>query len=193
MSDGISLTLPFQAQESSDEALVAAACAGDREAYTVLVGRHRNLVYGYLYARLRNREEAEDLTQEVFVRAYMALETFRRNSAWMPWMMRIARNLCFDALRSRRGRSWEPLSDDWLDGSPTPESRTLAAERRRQLDEALNALPEKYRTVLMMHYASALKAQEIAVALDLPETTVKGRIESGLRLVRKRLQREDEI
>jgi RNA polymerase sigma factor (sigma-70 family) len=178
--------------ETTDEALVCAARAGDREAFSVLVARYRDVAFAYAYARLRSREEAEDIAQEAFVRAYQALDRFRVTECWGAWMLRILRNLCTDALRRKRGRRLEPLPEEWLADGPTPEAFALARERRRELNAAIARLPEKFRIPLLMHYASGRTYREIAIALDLPESTVVGRLAGALRLLRRRLGGERE-
>lgn len=173
--------------EGPNEALVAAARAGDRAAFAALVGRYRDTIFAYAFARLRDRDEAEDISQETFVRAYLALERLRGPGAWEAWVMRIARNLCHDALRRRRVRQTEPIDVEWLDQGPTPEMLAIARERKQELAAAVAALPEKYRIPLLMHYASGRTYREIAVALELPQSTVVGRMARALHLLRRRL------
>src|SRR5206468_1386063 len=103
--------------EASDEALVEAARRGDRDAFGLLVERYRVLVYAFCFARLRNKEEAEDTAQEAFLRAYQYLPEFRMADRFGGWLMRIARNLCTDVVRRRRSRPTEELSEDWMDCS----------------------------------------------------------------------------
>ena len=88
-------------------------------------------------------------------------------------------------------RRSEPIDDDLLDASPSPEMLALAGERRRELGAAVAELPEKYRLPLMMHYASGRTYREIAVALGLPQSTVVGRLAGALRLLRRRLAVEE--
>lgn len=190
------LTLPsavtaYSLGQATDEALVAAARNGQREAYTILVERYRTVAYAYAFSRLRSCEEAEDVVQETFVRGYAALDRFRLGGCWGAWVMRILRNLCYDILRQRRDRPLEPIPEEWLDSAPTPEVTTLAGEQRQELRAAVDALPDKYRLVLLMHYGSGQKCREVALALGLPETTVKGRLVSALRLLRRRLNWEE--
>jgi RNA polymerase sigma-70 factor (ECF subfamily) len=187
----VSVTPRPEAHQVTDEALVAAACAGQHSAYTQLVERYASVAFAYAYARLRVREEAEDVVQDTFVRAYAALNRFRAGGRWAAWVMRILRNACHDALRRRRDRPVEPMPDDWLDIAPGPENVLLDAERSHALREAVDALPEKYQTVLFMHYGSGQKAREIATALDLPESTVKGRLVVALKALRQRLGAEE--
>jgi RNA polymerase sigma-70 factor, ECF subfamily len=176
--------------EASSDALVTAAKAGDRAAYTELIERYRETVFAYAIARLRSREEAEDVAQETFVRAYQGLDRLRSAGTWEAWVMRIARNLCNDALRRRRVRQSEPLDVDWLDGGPSPETLALAGERRRELNRAVAALPETLRIPILMHYASGRTYREIALALGMPHSTVVGRIARGLALLRRRMDVE---
>src|SRR5262245_44344003 len=103
------------ATDGPDEALVAAARAGDREAFAILAAHYRDLAYAYAFARLRDREEAEDVVQETFVRAYLGLGELRGNASWEAWVMRIARNLCHDTLRRKQVRRSQPIDDDFLD------------------------------------------------------------------------------
>src|SRR5688500_7502619 len=104
-----------RAGHASDEALAAGARAGGPAAFSELVDRYRDLVFAYALARLRSREEAEDVAQETFVRAFQRLDRLRWFGSWEGWLMRILRNLCHDALRRRRVRQTEPFDPDWLD------------------------------------------------------------------------------
>jgi RNA polymerase sigma-70 factor (ECF subfamily) len=182
-----SMTMAQTMVEVTDEALAEAARHGDRAAFSALVARYRKVAFAYAYARLRHRDEAEDIAQEAFVRAYLALDRFRSSACWGAWMMRILRNLCSDALRRRRARQSEPVFDDRADIGPSPEMLALAAERRRELNVAVADLPEKYRVPLLMHYGSGRTCREIALALELPESTVIGRLAGALRLLRRRM------
>src|SRR5438132_11287464 len=116
-----SLAMAGMPAQEADEALVAAAQAGDEDAFSILVQRYRDLAFAYAYARLRHRDEAEDVAQEAFVRAYVALHRFRGSCGWSAWMMAILRNLCTDVSRRRRSVTIEPLDDGWLDEAPSPE------------------------------------------------------------------------
>jgi len=171
----------------TDESLAAAARSGDRQAFDTLVSRYRDIAFAYALTHLNSREEAEDVTQEAFVRALMALNRFRIQASWGAWLMRIVRNLCHDALRRRRVRSSVTLDDRWMDSAPTPELLTLFSERRSELLSAIEAMPEKFRIPLLMHYGARRTNKEIALALGLPESTVIGRIAGALRFLRKRM------
>lgn len=171
----------------SDETLAAAARSGDRRAFDTLVARYRDTAFAYALARLDSREEAEDIAQEAFVRALVTLNRFRVEASWGAWLMRIVRNLCHDALRRRRVRSSITLDDRWIDAGPSPEMSALFKERRSELAAAVAEMPEKFRTPLLMHYASRRTYREIALALSVPESTVIGRMAGALRFLRKRM------
>lgn len=186
-----SMAIAQTTPEVTDETLAAAARAGDRDAFAALAARYRELVFAYAYARLRDREEAEDVAQETFVRAYQSLDRFCVTRCWGVWLMQILRNLCTDAFRRRRGPRIE-TAQEWVDAGPSPENLAMAEERRRELSAAVARLPEKFRVPLTMHYASGRTYREIAVALGLPESTVVGRMAGAIRLLRRRLCVEDE-
>jgi RNA polymerase sigma-70 factor, ECF subfamily len=171
----------------TDEALAEAARTGDRDAFSSLVARYRGLTFSYAYARLHNREEAEDVAQETFVRAYLALDRFRSSACWGAWVMQITRNLCSDLQRKRRARPAAQLDVDWIDTNPTPDVVALSNERRQEVSAAVAALPENLRIPIHMHFAARRTHREIAVALGVPESTVVGRIAAGMRRLRRRL------
>jgi RNA polymerase sigma-70 factor (ECF subfamily) len=173
-----------------DEQLVNAARSGDRAAFSTLFARDRSLVYTYAYARLLNREDAEDLMQDAFIRAFLSLDRLRGPGAWQSWLMQIVRNLCSDALRRKRVRWTEPVDPEWLDGSPTPEALVVTEERRRELSAAVAALPEQYRVPLLMRFGAGCTRREIAIALGVPESTIIGRIARAMRILRRRLGEE---
>lgn len=173
--------------EHLDDSLLGAARAGDRAAFSTLVERYREVVFAYALARLRSRDEAEDLTQETFVRAFAGLERLRSLASWEAWLMRILRNLCNDALRRKRVRRAEVLDEEWAAPGPSPEAAVLRADGDRRLDAAIANLPEKYRVPLAMHYRSRLTYGEIALALGVPQSTVRGRLATALHLLRNRL------
>lgn len=176
--------------EESEERLVQAAMAGDRSAFTALTLRYRDVAFAYAFAVLHSREEAEDATQEAFLRAFQSLGRFRFGSRWGTWVMRILRNHCIDLLRRKRKFDVAPLQETLATSLPSPELQALDSAQREELRRAISLLPEKFRTPLMMHYGSGRTYKEIALALAIPETTVTGRISRALHLLRRRMHRE---
>lgn len=173
--------------ELPNEVLIQAARQGDRAAFTSLMAGHRDLVYAYALARLGDREEAEDVAQETFVRAYLSLRRLHRPGGWQAWLMQITRNLCNDTLRRKRVRRTEAIDPNWLSGDPSPEMRLLSDEGRRELAAAVAALPEPLRVPILMRFSSGCTRQQIAVALGVPESTVVGRLARAMGLLRKRI------
>ena len=171
----------------TDEALVLAAREGDREAFGRLIERHRDLMYAYAASVLQNREDAEDVVQEAFVRAFTALDRFRPGASWGAWQMRITQNLCRDALRRRAARKPAEQGGELSDHSPTPEQRAIEIEGHRILSRHVRSMPEKFRVPLLLRYAYQRSYKEIALALGLPESTVVGRLAGGLRILRRRM------
>jgi RNA polymerase sigma-70 factor (ECF subfamily) len=178
--------------EPTDEVLIRAARGGDRAAFSQLMARTRELVFAYALARLGERDEAEDVAQETFVRAYLSLHRLRRPGGWQAWLLQITRNLCSDTLRRKRVRRTEPIDPNWLSGEPSPETHYLSVERRRELAAAVAALPEALRTPLLMRFGSGCSRQEIAMALGVPESTVIGRLARGMGVLRRKMKEVQE-
>jgi RNA polymerase sigma-70 factor, ECF subfamily len=169
--------------DDTDADLVAATLAGHTDAYGALVQRHQRRVYLGLLQLCRDRAEAEDLTQEAFVRAYRALASFDPAYRFPPWLFRIAINLWRNS-RRRAGREvaleGDEAGDDapppLPDGAPSPEAQAEAAELRRRVWRAVDALPAEARRIVVMRHAMELSYEEIAAATDLPMGTVKSRL-----------------
>jgi RNA polymerase sigma-70 factor (ECF subfamily) len=183
----MSMAMTETTWEASDDTLALAARAGDQEAFAVLVGRYRDIVYAYAVARLQSKEEAEDAAQEAFVRAYQALPRYKPGGAWGGYLMRLTRNLCHDLLRRRRVRRTTTTSADWPSMDANPEGAVLDEMDRGHLMRAVDRLPERLRVPLLMHYGAERSYKEIALALGVAETTVVGRLAGALRILRRSL------
>jgi RNA polymerase sigma-70 factor, ECF subfamily len=171
--------------------LVEAARRGDRAACATLLRRYRRVALAYALTRLRDPDAAEDATQEAIIKALGGLDGLRRAERFGPWLMQLVRHQCEDAARRRKVRAAEPLDERWEADLPTPEGLVLDADRRLRLRRAIGSLPEGVRVPVLLFYASGLSYREIALALELKETTVQGRLAQGLRLLRRRLRPED--
>jgi RNA polymerase sigma-70 factor (ECF subfamily) len=164
-----------------DDALVRRCRKDDHDAFAELVERYKHKVY-WLVRRMIGLEEAEDLTQEVFLRAYRALPGFRPEGTFHTWLYKIARNLCISELR-KRGRRGEQVSLDetgeekvhWLlpDSLDDAEEQIQAKELSSAIRNLVDELPEHYRTVLTLFYLDQLRYEEIAEVVDMPLGTVK--------------------
>ena len=180
----------------SDEELVEACQAGEASAFDVLVARWEDRIRGAAYRFLGSEEEARDVAQEAFLKAYRALGSFKREARFSSWLYQIATNLCRDRLRRRRTRSAVSLEELEEAGPVIVETRPGAHELLQQMDlaravrRAVHALPEEQREVVILKEYQGLTFLEIAQSLDVPISTVKTRLYRGLGQLRLRLERE---
>lgn len=171
-----------------DSTLVRRAQAGDLEAYDLLVRRHQERVYGAVYHMTSNHEDAADLTQDTFIKAYNALRGFKGDCTFSTWVYRIAVNRTLNFLKQRRNRVTNvSLNDLDLQAEHDPEIVALVSEQtpRRQaslseLQERLNAallrLSENHRMVVVLHDIQGLSHDEIATLMDCNPGTVRSRL-----------------
>jgi RNA polymerase sigma-70 factor (ECF subfamily) len=160
--------------------LVERCRAGDDLAWEALVRRCHGRVYSVAYHYLREADEARDMTQEIFIRVYRQLGSFRTRDRFLPWIVRVARNACIDRLRKRKARP--PASDVRVEDGPPiassdldPEEAAARAARRRLLYRALDQLSERNREIILLKEIQGLKIEEISELLALPTGTVKSR------------------
>ena len=172
--------------EQSDLALVERVQRGDKSAFDVLVLRYQHKVLKLVGRYVRDAMEAEDVTQEAFIKAYRALPAFRGDSAFYTWLYRIAINTAKNALVSSKRR---PLDYDLdlqdssqqelharLKDTATPEHLLLTEEIRATVNGAMAELPEDLRTAIVLREIDGLSYEEIAAAMDCPVGTVRSRI-----------------
>jgi RNA polymerase sigma-70 factor (ECF subfamily) len=177
--------------DTSDPELVRRTRTGEVQAFGGLVQRYQQSVFGVCYRLLGERTEAEDLTQEAFIRAFQRLERFDLARPFGPWMRRLAANLCLNHLQLRR-RDQAPL-DDELDVAPgaapmgDPVAMLEAAQQSDAIRAALLALPHHYRAVVELRHYQELSYAEIAQTLDLPVSDVKSHLFRARRLLAERL------
>jgi RNA polymerase sigma-70 factor, ECF subfamily len=175
----------------SEQHLIQRAQKGDSEAFAALVTEHQRYVYNLALRVLKNEEEALDLAQETFVRAWMALPNFRGQSQFRTWLYRIVSNLCYNRLPNLR-RSLTELGDDVIAELPETDSAfdnpargTESRELRSYLHQAIDQLDENYRLLISLRYQNELSYEEIATMLNLPLGTVK----TGLFRAKEQLRR----
>ena len=170
-----SINEPTDRQEWTDEAWVQETLR-DANAFAELVRRYQGRLYRLAYRMLGNAEEAQDATQEAFLRAYRALSSFRMDASFSPWMYRITTNVCLDMLRSRRPQA--SLDESPLDppAALSVEGAVAERERLRAVAEAVGRLPVGLRTVFLLRHEAELSYEEIAQTLGLPLNTVRTRL-----------------
>ena len=190
------------AEVLSDVALVELALVGKQDAFAVLVERYKDAVQNLAYRMLSNVTEAEDVTQEVFVRAYTQLATYKPAHKFSTWLLSIASHLAIDQLRRRRFLAL-PLEDvpflEWItDLGAGPEQSALAGEQQDEIQAYLQRLHSKYRAVIVLRYWYDLSYEEIATALNLTPALVKARLHRARELLARymkenKLQEEEQI
>jgi RNA polymerase sigma-70 factor (ECF subfamily) len=171
----------FSTDPTADDAgLVRQALAGDTDAFGQLVTRYQKPMYTVALRMLGNAEDARDVTQDAFVKAFSQLRTFDPAYRFFSWLYRIEINECLNVIRSRR--RLEPLEGRVAAGG-SPFDATLAHERHNQIEAAILQLPPDYRSVVALRHFAEQTYADIAEALDIPETTVKSRLYSARQLL----------
>ncbi len=175
--------------DRKDTALVDAAQAGSSEAFAALVDRYRAPVVRLAYRLTGDADEAKDIAQDAFLRAYSRLADFCPDRPFARWLFVIARNAALDELRRRRRAAALPTaeSERVVVG---PEEFALRNDEAERLHDALAALPEQHRTAVELYYVKGLRYREIASALGIPLGTVKTYISRGKRRLRATLEVE---
>ena len=171
---------------ADDQSLVKAAQKGNMGAFEELVARHRDKIYARAFSMMRNEEEATDLSQEAWVKAWQRLKQFQGEASFVTWMTRIVINLCLDQLRKQKRLRAESIEqmDQELGGverhmpvvTPNPTERLERGELRQRIDEALAKLSYEHRTVLILHEFEELEYKEIARLMQCSIGTVMSRL-----------------
>lgn len=197
----LGMFLTREDSRAEDLELVEAVRAGDPIAYRGLVEKYQNRVYHLIYGMLRNQEDARDLTQEVFVKAYHRLDSFRQESSFYTWIYRIAMNQAIDFIRARKRRPTTAFDEGTANRDDNGEiaaahhedSPSHALERKRlykRIMDAMQELPEDQREVLLLREVEGLAYKEIAEIMDIPEGTVMSRLYYARRKLQKLLADE---
>ena len=183
-----------------DETLVAQATAGDQDAFNQLVKRWERPIFALAYRTLGREEEARDVVQDAFLRAYRGLAGFKGEAKFSSWLYRITLNLCRDLQRKERRTPLVQVAAgdddavDIADRRPAPMESVEDLVDRRQMSEAvkvaMSELPEEQRMAIMLKEYHGLTFQEIADQLGCPLSTVKTRLYQGLSVLRRRLERQ---
>ena len=181
-----------------DKKLIDRALEGDENAFRSLLEKYRNLVFSIMLKMVRNKQEAEDLTQEAFMKAFASLASFNDEFAFSTWLMKIASNNCIDFLRKKKLKTYsihEPIQykDEKIeieipDHDPSPERTLLQSERSRMIEETINELPERYRYVIILRHKEEKSYEEIAEIMNLPLGTVKAQIFRAREILYKKLK-----
>ena len=177
--------------------IIERVVAGDNDAFGLLVDKYQTKVYNLALRMCGNEDDAYDLAQDAFVRAWRSLGSFQFESAFSTWLFRLTSNICLDFLRAKKRRAAVSLTMSGDDEEETqldvpdpamgPEEAAIASEDRRLLLEALNALPADQRQIITLRAINDLSYAEIARILDLQEGTVKSRLSRARTALRNKL------
>ena len=174
---------------------VQATLNGDQEAFAEIVYSFTDAVYNLCYRMLSNREEAEDATQETFIRAHRALSSYDSSRSFKTWLLSIASNHCIDRIRKRRVQYLsldDPIASEATlalsSNELTPEEATLEHERERLIGRLMTELPGEYRAAVVLRYWYDYSYQEIAEALSTTESAIKSRLFRARQMLADRLE-----
>jgi len=175
---------------SVDKELIEKVKLGDEQAITMLINLYKDKIYFLGCRMLGNKEEAEDICQETFIRVYTNIDKYDDNHKFSTWVYKIATNLCIDRIRKNKKNVFSldnngdkgeniDLYSIVPDSGLNPEEEVILNEQKNLIQLSFEGLPIKYRTIMILRYVDELKLQEISEILDLPVTTIKTRLHRG--------------
>jgi RNA polymerase sigma-70 factor (ECF subfamily) len=184
-------------KRDGDAELIQRALGGDQVAYRQLLEKYRRQVLGLVWRMVSNRDEAEDLAQEAFVRAFRSLHTFDVTRSFPAWLFRITTNLCVDHYRRKKldtvslviESDGEERTRELESPESAPDEEYADKSESERLDRMVKALPAAYRIVILLRHQSDMSYEEIAEALNLPIGTVKARIHRAHKMLREKIER----
>ncbi len=178
--------------------IIADALAGDQKAYAALVDKHRAAVFHIIFRIVHHEEIANDLVQETFMKAFASLASYRSEYRFSTWLYKIAANSSIDHLRKKRIQALSldrpvdtgdgTMEIEVPDNSFNPELALVRKQQRFSIEEAIEALPPKYREVIVFRHKDDKSYEEIADLLGIPVGTVKARIFRARELLKRKLK-----
>jgi RNA polymerase sigma-70 factor (ECF subfamily) len=182
-------------ERATEGEYIKRAKRGDKEAFALLINAHKAFVYHLALGILKDRQEAEDLTQEVFIRVYENLRFFRGQSRFSVWLGKVAYNMSLNRLKALKRLPLAIEEENLMtagliiDTSNSPLAQIEEKERREILKEAFSRLPEIYQLPIMLRYMQGFSVREVADILNLPQGTVKTRLARARNILRRKLSR----
>ena len=172
-------------KKMSDYEIIRACLSGCAECFSELVSRYKNLVYSIILRMVTDTEEANDLAQEVFIKAYKNLNKYHPDFKFSTWIMRITTNHVIDYRRKKKQQT-VPLDDMEYAASAnsSPEERYIEKESALALKRIVEALPDMYKIPIILYHQQGLSYQEIAAVIDEPLSKVKNRIFRGRKMLK---------
>ncbi|GAE37126.1 RNA polymerase sigma factor SigW [Halalkalibacter akibai] len=171
---------------------------GNQQAFSEIVELYKDKVFQVAYRMVGNMHEAQDIAQEAFLRAYTNIDSFDLNRKFSTWLFRIATNVAIDRLRKKkpdfylqeevRGSDGLTYESQLASDEESVDDQVVKLERQEWVQDEINQLPTKYRTIIILRYIEDLSIKEISEVLDIPPSTVKTRIHRGREALRKRMR-----
>jgi RNA polymerase sigma-70 factor (ECF subfamily) len=192
------------ARVCTDAQLVARATNGDHVAFAAIMRRHNRLLFRTARSVLKDDNDAEDVVQEAYLRAWRALPTFRAEARLSTWLVRIVVNEALGRVRRQSAQvialdvaleSTDPDTQESMHDQPCqrPEGEAMRAEMRGLIEDRIDKLPEAFRSVFMLRAVEEMSVEEVAIALQLPEATVRTRFFRARGLLREGLSRDVDV
>lgn len=160
---------------NEESLIIQKAREGDMEAFSQLVGLYKKAVFNLCFRMLGDRDEAEDASQEAFIKIYKGLKSYNMQNKFSTWGLKIASNTCIDFIRKRKVQT-VPIEDYDISGDSSPEKSYMSYETKKDIESAVKKLPEKYRIMIVYYHFMNLSYQEISNILNEPMTIVKNRL-----------------
>lgn len=179
----------------SDHELIQKVLQGEVDLYSQIISRYKNRIYFMLYRMIGHAQDAQDLTQEVFIKAYYHLEDYQPTNTFTSWLIRIAANHCLDELRKRK-KSPNKLSVEEMNVEvathSTPERILMEKENLDEVSEQIMKLPQEFRVVFLLRHQEQLSYKEISDVLSIPISIVQNRLYHSRKAVRDGLKKKQE-
>ena len=174
-----------------DSYLIEQSLQGDKSAFAAIVDRYKKQIYSITYSMTRNHADADDLSQDTFVKAYENLRKFKLGTNFRSWLSRIAVNSCIDHIRRKKRFSEDPLdaqAETLPHGNPNPQDELESSELMENITKAVESLPKSQRIVVVMREMQGFGLKEIAEILKCSESTVRWRLHYARKKLQKKLQ-----
>lgn len=185
----------------TDESLIESILRGDKKSFELLMRKHQTAIFNMVYRHVRQRQEAEDVVQQVFLQAFQNLEKFRGESKFFTWLYTIALNLVRNHVRQRNMRRMDSLDapgktedtrgPQWPEKSPSPEKIVQDRWDLEQVQIALGSLTEVHRVIFTLHYFQYLSLKDVADRVGRPLGTVKVYLHRARKMVLNQLLKKD--
>ncbi len=187
--------------EKSDEQLIADYDGGNEEAFALLIKRYLKPVFNFAYRLAGNSHDAEDVTQESFLKAWHKLKKYQRDKNFKPWLFSIVHNTAIDTLRKKKDFVFSdfetdtgenPIIDSIIDQGPLPDELFIKTENKKLTDTLFTQLAPIYKEVLMLRYNNDFTFEEVAETLGKPLHTVKSQHRRAIIKLKEMLKKEDQ-